>query len=268
MEFKSPPPLDLSGNITDNWGKWKQKFDIFMKASGKATEKVESVKIAIPLNLLGDEECVGSDRDRMVIGIYDKNIQQGLLRENDLTLEKIKDYCKSIELSKQHSKLLNPQEEIRLVRSKTGQEKINCKKCGYNHIRSRCPAYNKTCAIGQQKNHFAKVCRNKKKNEAQGKEVKKEENNDKTHTVSTVMREVPGKLKKTSTSWLLKKLEQQISRPGFTFKKGQQLWEHISEVLNSMPEGALTDGRHWRKTWHDMKNKTRKQKLFRFRNIQ
>lgn len=72
----------------------------------------------------------------MVIGIYDNNIQQRLLRENDL--EKIKHYCKSIEVSKQHAKLLNPQKEIHILRSKTGLQKIDCKKCGYNHIRSRC----------------------------------------------------------------------------------------------------------------------------------
>ncbi|KAK9711825.1 Myb/SANT-like DNA-binding domain [Popillia japonica] len=43
----------------------------------------------------------------------------------------------------------------------------------------------------------------------------------------------------------------------FTFKKGQQLWELISEILNSMLEGAVKDWRHWRKTWQDMKKNTK-----------
>ena len=38
-----------------------------------------------------------------------------------------------------------------------------CSRCGYQHAPRNCPAYNKTCNICNKLNHFAKVCRNKKK---------------------------------------------------------------------------------------------------------
>ena len=40
---KSPPPseLQLTGNVSDNWAKFRQKFDLYLEATssaGKATE--------------------------------------------------------------------------------------------------------------------------------------------------------------------------------------------------------------------------------------
>ncbi|KAF5276386.1 hypothetical protein FQR65_LT16353 [Abscondita terminalis] len=39
----------------------------------------------------------------------------------------------------------------------------------------------------------------------------------------------------------------------FTFKKAQQLWQHITINLNSVPNGAQKDWKQWRKTWQDIK---------------
>lgn len=94
-------------------------------------------------------------RDRMIIGLSDKESQLRLLREKDLTVDKIVEYCKSIELSKQHLKVLNPEENTYAVRSSS---KIKCKFCLYEHFKGKCPAFNKTCANCQQKGHFAKAC--------------------------------------------------------------------------------------------------------------
>lgn len=94
-------------------------------------------------------------RDRMIIGLSDKESQLRLLREKDLTVDKIVEYCKSIELSKQHLKVLNPEENIYAVKSTA---KIKCRFCLYEHIKGKCPLYNKTCANCQQRGHFAKAC--------------------------------------------------------------------------------------------------------------
>jgi RNase H-like domain found in reverse transcriptase/Reverse transcriptase (RNA-dependent DNA polymerase)/Integrase zinc binding domain len=53
--FHSPPPIDMaSGNVAENFRKFKQRFEIFMIASGK-DKQPEHVKTAILLNLVGDE---------------------------------------------------------------------------------------------------------------------------------------------------------------------------------------------------------------------
>ena len=53
--FKAPAEINfLTGNVAENWTKWYQKFQNFMIASEK-NEKPDETKIAILLNLLGDE---------------------------------------------------------------------------------------------------------------------------------------------------------------------------------------------------------------------
>lgn len=250
MEFFKPPS-QLSDFDEKNWNLWKQKFNIYLKASDKEKVK-EDVKVAILLNAIGDEginiyntftqdqqstleklleafdkyflpktiipmetfkfnnllqaenqtieqylvelkkqaklcsfkctdeACLASYeermiRDRLIVGINDKQIQARLIRENDIDVTKIMDYCKSIELSKQHIKALNPEESEVHVVSKSSKK---CSRCLYEHERNRCPAFNKTCAYCHRRGHFAKACLNKAKEndgskESTGKEAKK-----------------------------------------------------------------------------------------------
>ena len=54
--FKPPSELKFSSpNLADNWLKWKQKFVNFMLATEK-NSKEDQVKIAILLNVIGDED--------------------------------------------------------------------------------------------------------------------------------------------------------------------------------------------------------------------
>ena len=50
----TPGSMSFKGNIASNWRLWKQKFELFMLASGKSN-KTDEVKVAILLNFLGDE---------------------------------------------------------------------------------------------------------------------------------------------------------------------------------------------------------------------
>lgn len=99
-------------------------------------------------------------RDRVLLGLIEKQIQQRLIREPDMTLVKIQEYIKSIEVSQQHIQMLSSQEqEVNIVKVK-----FKCTRCGYEHQRGQCPAYNKTCNNCQRKNHFTKMCGSKQFN--------------------------------------------------------------------------------------------------------
>ncbi|XP_063227048.1 uncharacterized protein LOC134533454 [Bacillus rossius redtenbacheri] len=53
-DTNKPSALDLSGNVSENWWKFRQNFDISRLASGKS-EKPSEVKAAILLNLVGED---------------------------------------------------------------------------------------------------------------------------------------------------------------------------------------------------------------------
>ena len=50
--FKPPSTLNLEGNVADSWRKWKQRFQLYMEASG-SMKKREKQRVAIFLHLIG-----------------------------------------------------------------------------------------------------------------------------------------------------------------------------------------------------------------------
>ncbi|KAK9746917.1 hypothetical protein QE152_g5741 [Popillia japonica] len=50
----APVQMNFKGNVAANWRLWKQKFQLYMLASGKSN-KTDDVKVATLLNFLGDE---------------------------------------------------------------------------------------------------------------------------------------------------------------------------------------------------------------------
>jgi hypothetical protein len=128
-------------------------------------------------------------RDRLVLGIRDQKVRERLLRENDLSLQKTISILKAAEQSSVQMKAMQFEENMgikatqemevnklyaRKVNSnmrtegKAANEKDNmirnCKFCGKDHERMKCPAYNKFCSNCNRKNHFAVVCRSKSNN--------------------------------------------------------------------------------------------------------
>ncbi|XP_072400385.1 uncharacterized protein [Diabrotica undecimpunctata] len=120
-------------------------------------------------------------KDRVVLGVHDKQVQQKLLREPDMTLQQIQDYCKSIEVTKQHIKLLADDDstEVNVLR------KIKCRRCDMEHPIRQCPAFNKTCSVCQRRGHFAKMCFWKDKNISQNQARKVEVVNEMAATAQT-----------------------------------------------------------------------------------
>lgn len=171
MEFCRPPQnLSFQGNVAENWRRFEQLFNIYLKASGN-DKKESDIKVALFLNAAGEEavevfntlnlseeekenydvvikkfesyttpkrnvvverfifnkrvqeegepfDCFVTDikklvkscefgeqtnsvlRDRIVLGIADAGLQERMLRESDLNLEKAIELGKSAELSK------------------------------------------------------------------------------------------------------------------------------------------------------------------------
>lgn len=256
MEFKPPANLSLHGNLSENWRKFKQNFEIYLKASDKSG-KEDEIKIAILLNIIG-EECVevyntfalsdterrsfqsvlkafedhcspkknivferfkfysrlqqeaeGFDqfltdvkklsqscefgtlcdemvRDRIVLGIYDKAIQERLLRVEDLNLTKAVNLCRAAEISKSQARNLqglsvdvesvkkrsvnhnnynksalnsSGAEKKNFNKGRQSGEKFKCRRCQTLHGVRECPAFGKKCSKCGQLNHFAVSCR-------------------------------------------------------------------------------------------------------------
>ena len=51
-QFKPPEPLSLDGNLSENWRRWKQRFELYLKVSG-VSEKAEKTQAATLLHVVG-----------------------------------------------------------------------------------------------------------------------------------------------------------------------------------------------------------------------
>ena len=131
-------------------------------------------------------------RDRIVIGVRDKDSKLRLLKEDELDLNKALSICRSNEAASKQLKFMK-QEEIQTDEQvnamdsqakrlnkrhkqkkdakygKNGKAtkgvKKNCSRCGTTkqHRKEECKAYGQTCHLCSKPNHFASVCRFKNK---------------------------------------------------------------------------------------------------------
>lgn len=122
-------------------------------------------------------------RDRIVIGLADKSLQEKLLRERKLDLNSAINICQVAESSKCQSKVLHKKLEdncVYALKAKKDTErpvlsKSNCLYCDLVHEKGKCPAWGKTCAKCQGRNHYARVCKNKNYYKTKIHEVKEDE---------------------------------------------------------------------------------------------
>ncbi|XP_044760803.1 uncharacterized protein LOC123318253 [Coccinella septempunctata] len=116
-------------------------------------------------------------KDKIVFGIRSNQVRETLLTEDKLDLNKAISICKT---SEQASKQLDEFEgksktdKVLVVKNskvkKEQNKKFDCTRCGTNHKRRECPAFNKPCTKCNKNGHFAKMCRTNKKNEAKEKD--------------------------------------------------------------------------------------------------
>jgi hypothetical protein len=104
-------------------------------------------------------------RDRIICGIRDVRLKDRLLRESNLDLNKTVQICKAAELAGVQLKTIqNDPDSCQVLSVKKPVSFINdCKFCGQSHKVRQCPAYGQRCTICKRLNHFAKVCRVKKR---------------------------------------------------------------------------------------------------------
>ena len=129
------------------------------------------------------DKCLDSIlRDRIVLGVRDKDTQRDLLKIRDLTLAKAIDVCKAAENADRHRRTMNmPSHAATAVnavpkakhqprsaeapRAAQSHQSATCKFCGRRHqmLKSKCPAYGKECSKCHGRNHFASVCKSSRK---------------------------------------------------------------------------------------------------------
>ncbi|XP_031327272.1 uncharacterized protein LOC116158601 isoform X1 [Photinus pyralis] len=115
-------------------------------------------------------------RDKIILGIRDRGLQEALLREADINLEKASNLCRAAEVSKQQVKLMREGKgnELNINKLKIGHSKkgtnsgssenghndnYQCKKCGKTHAIRACPAYGLKCNQCGRFNHFKVGCK-------------------------------------------------------------------------------------------------------------
>jgi hypothetical protein len=112
-------------------------------------------------------------RDRLVLGISDKQVRKQLIRNRKLTLNEAIEISRSAELIEAEMRKLDLKDNAEAVHFAKGTQHnvhdnqrkqhalARCKFCGKSHEwnKSKCPAYGKTCDKCNGPNHFAIVCR-------------------------------------------------------------------------------------------------------------
>ncbi|GLV48422.1 hypothetical protein CBL_20979 [Carabus blaptoides fortunei] len=93
-------------------------------------------------------------RDKIIIGIKDKTLQERLLREENLMLSKVIDVCRVFELSKNEAKSLQNVNNVDVI-SEIGSGKsdelsnkskrFKCTRCNREHGANQCPAFGQMC---------------------------------------------------------------------------------------------------------------------------
>ncbi len=117
--------------------------------------------------------CDSLIKDRIIVGIRDDALRARLLRETDLDLLKAIQMCRAAEASRTQLSQIQvaSDTEVHTVRQTRTRHEAqandpdmsryiirNCKYCGRDHNKGKCPAYGINCKRCEKRNHFARKC--------------------------------------------------------------------------------------------------------------
>lgn len=92
--FPTPSPLDMSGNMSDNWKKFKQRMELYMEATGKVTSPMKT-RNAIFLTLVGQEALEVYNTFTFKDGDYEvgSDGKSTNVIKYDVIMERFDEYC-------------------------------------------------------------------------------------------------------------------------------------------------------------------------------
>ena len=133
---------------------------LFWRLSQQPGESIDTFVTTLRLRAAScefDNQTESMIRDRIVLGCPDRQLQERLLRENELTLQKALDVCRASEATKGQMKSITADSAVITVVQKQPVKK--CGKCGTSHPPKRCPAFGTICNFCRKQNHWSKCCR-------------------------------------------------------------------------------------------------------------
>ncbi|RVE53118.1 hypothetical protein evm_002215 [Chilo suppressalis] len=173
-----PSQLSWEGN-SENWMFFKQKFEIYLLASGNSVASFATkCYVAVKDRLLRTKEltlaraleiCCTSQRTKQQVEAISSPSACYSGLHNFLSQIDISDQ-KSLNMVRNNTKeniypstsAVNTHVDIKRHSTSQQQKKRNgfiCKNCGYSHDRYKCPAFGKNCLKCGKRNHFSTKCR-------------------------------------------------------------------------------------------------------------
>ncbi|KAG5883775.1 hypothetical protein JTB14_032000 [Gonioctena quinquepunctata] len=142
------------------------------------------LKNAIPKCAFGDQRS-SIIIDQVIFGIRDLHVKEVLLRDGNITLEKVSEYCRAVEVSKQQIEEFQREASVNInvVKRKSVKRDVidDCNFCGYSHRIRNCPSFGNEYRFCKKKGHFVKKCLEFSKNKKNILEIQEDESEPDDH---------------------------------------------------------------------------------------
>ena len=140
--------------------------------SQKETENIDDFQARCTLQM---QKCKFRDEhemekriiDQIIAGTKFPELQKQLLSKNKaMSMSEVLNICRSYKVSINYMKQMDELQgkcnnQISAIKHRL-ENPDNCDKCGLNHKNGNCPARGSTCSACEPKNHWARMCHNKK----------------------------------------------------------------------------------------------------------
>ncbi|KAG5881040.1 hypothetical protein JTB14_000864 [Gonioctena quinquepunctata] len=159
-EFQREASIILKSTLRSNL---PETLSNIIQKEGQAFDSyLTELKNSIPECVFGDQES-SIIRDQVIYGIRDLHVKEVLLRDGNITLGKVSEYCRAVEVSKQQIEEFQREASVNInvVKRKSVNRDVidDCNFRGYSHRIRNCPAFGEECGFCKKKGHFRKTKR-------------------------------------------------------------------------------------------------------------